>query len=363
MWLLAIIAGLKVQDLGRYSYRQVIGVFCEENNLPCPHYSKENSPYCLEELKLSVCFVEGRSSDPGHMTLNKSHVWLHLLCRKINEAIMLRAIRSFIKGSATSFQCVSDLHLEINQQYAFELPVSSKHLVLAGDIGRLQDYDKYHDFLERQASKFDKVFLVLGNHEFYNQSFESGLERAKQLERASSSNGRIILLNQTRYDMPDTRVTILGCTLWSRIPEDAREIVHAKIQDFKHIQDWSIDKHNAAHESDLAWLRQEVRAIQQENNQATKKSEARSIVVVTHHAPSLDGTSSPQHSENPWRSAFGTDVLSENWKGVKAWVFGHTHYTTEFEEGGIKVVSNQRGYVLPWTKETGNFDPNKVFWV
>jgi len=26
-------------------------------------------------------------------------------------------------------------------------------------------------------------------------------------------------------------------------------------------------------------------------------------------------------------------------------MFGHTHYTTEFKKGGVKVVANQRGYV------------------
>jgi len=276
----------------------------------------------------------------------------------------LQSILSFFKGSSTSFQTLSDLHLEINQQYSsFEVPVASKHLILAGDIGRLQDYSEYLGFLQKQTTNFEIVFLVLGNHEFYNESFQSGLEKARQLEQEPCLNGRLVLLCQRRYDIPGTCVTILGCTLWSLIPSEAREIVQSKIQDFKKIEGWAIDQHNAAHESDLSWLRHEVQAIHQENGKVTQKRDARSIVVVTHHAPSLQHTSSPQHAQNPWSAAFGTDLLSEKWDGVKLWVFGHTHYTTEFKEKGIRVVSNQRGYVLPWSKSTETFDARKVVWV
>ncbi|PYH40116.1 uncharacterized protein BP01DRAFT_351976 [Aspergillus saccharolyticus JOP 1030-1] len=53
------------------------------------------------------------------------------------------------------------------------------------------------------------------------------------------------------------------------------------------------------------------------------------ILVVTHYASLLQTTSSPQHAQNPWSVAFGTDILSQTPEGVK--------------EGGVRVVSNQRG--------------------
>ncbi|KAJ5958281.1 uncharacterized protein N7479_005431 [Penicillium vulpinum] len=227
---------------------------------------------------------------------------------------------------SSSFQILSDLHLEINQQYSFEIPVCSKYLILAGDIGRLEDYNNYR------------------------------LEKAKQLENEPCMNGRLVLLHQRRYDIPDTRITILGCTLWSQIPQESTDIVHYKISDFQKIKEWSVEQHNKAHGSDLSWLRGEIQALRE-------SQEKRSILVVTHHAPSLQGTSSPQHAKNLWNCAFGTDLLSLPWEGVKIWVFGHTHYTTEFKERGIRVVSNQRGYVLPWKTEKGNFDVRRVVWV
>ncbi|KZF23721.1 hypothetical protein L228DRAFT_246563 [Xylona heveae TC161] len=321
-------------------------------------------------------------------------------------------IQSLLPRPSVSFQVLSDLHLEINKQYSsYDIPVCSPYLILAGDVGRLadSDYNEYRDFLCRQTERFEKVFLVLGNHEFYGLSFAAGLEKAKQLEKEHCFSGRLVLLHQTRFDFdcncstssslvppvspspllspyfsprscPCPRVTILGCTLWSQIPDDAktRAIVKSKIKDFQNIHDWTIDDHNAAHESDVAWLRQQVGLIQRENEATpahTKKRSGsslglesrfrsrsrsrprnRSILIITHYAPSIAKTSSPRNSKNPWISAFATDLLSvskrpntqSEWDGVKVWVFGHTHHTTQFKQDGITVLSNQRGYVLPW---------------
>ncbi|KAJ5803997.1 uncharacterized protein N7518_000300 [Penicillium psychrosexuale] len=98
------------------------------------------------------------------------------------------------------------------------------------------------------------------------------------------------------------------------------------ISDFQKIKDWSVEQHNEAHASDLAWLRGEIRAFRE------RTQEKRSVLVVTHHAPSLQRTSSPQQAGNSWSCAFGTDLLELSWDGVKVWVFGYTHYTTQFRD-------------------------------
>lgn len=77
--------------------------------------------------------------------------------------------------------------------------------------------------------------------------------------------------------------------------------------------------HNGSHQLDIAWLLGEIESLQ---------NKKRSILVVTHHAPSLQDTSSPQHANNPWSSAFATDVLSQIPKssGINSWILGHTLY-------------------------------------
>ncbi|KAL2823031.1 Metallo-dependent phosphatase-like protein [Aspergillus granulosus] len=275
---------------------------------------------------------------------------------------MFEKVHSIFNKHSTSFQVLSDLHLEVNQQYlSFEVPRCSKHLILAGDVGRLVDYDSYRGFLQKQTDQFELVFLILGNHEFYDDTFAAGLQKARQLEQEPSLNGRLILLHQGRYDIPGSNITILGCTLWSKVPDEARDIVQLMIQDFKNIRDWTVGDHNGSHEADLAWLLSEIESIRNKNKTQTEK---RSILVVTHHAPSLHKTSSPQHANNPWSSAFGTEILPQIPKssGVKAWIFGHTHYTTEFKNQGIRIMANQRGYVFPGTSKGSKdgFDVGKV---
>ncbi|OOF99913.1 hypothetical protein ASPCADRAFT_40845 [Aspergillus carbonarius ITEM 5010] len=278
---------------------------------------------------------------------------------------MLQKVYSLFNRSSISFQVLSDLHLEINQQYSsYELPICAEYLILAGDIGRLADYDDYLFFLQKQTHRFEFVFLVLGNHEFYSGTFVTGLEKARQLEQEPSLNGKLVILHQKRFDIPGSGVTVLGCTLWSNVPYDLKDVVRSKVKDFHKIDDWSVDEHNARHEADRAWLRKEIDLIRQENGKlGGKRSEKRSILVVTHHAPLLRGTSSPHQARNSWSVAFGTDVLPHVSDGVKVWVFGHTHYTTEFKEKGVRVVSNQRGYVLPWNRNQrvrDRFDVRKV---
>jgi hypothetical protein len=106
---------------------------------------------------------------------------------------------------------------------------------------------------------------------------------------------------------------------------------------------------------DIRWLRKEVEAIQKENKMFASNPNPhhpalkRSILMVSHHAPCMQDTSEPHFETSPWNSAFSTDLLErvDDWVDVKAWVYGHTHYSTELAMAGVRVESNQRGYVLP----------------
>lgn len=262
----------------------------------------------------------------------------------------LRPLESWILSPsvpprAKFFQYMSDLHLEVGQQYlTFDFEPKAPTLILAGDIGRLIDYDGYLAFLQKQTARFQRVFLVLGNHEFYGlSSFESGVACAREPAKEPSLDSKLFLLHQNKFSFPDDEdIILLGCPLWSLISEDAAHAVAAVVNDFKKIEGWSIEKHNAAHIEDLEWLRQEVQTSQRDRSRAT-------IIVVTHHAPFLDNTASPQHKDSPIKTAFATEAcnVKEQWALVKYWVFGHTHWTTQFKAKGIQVVSNQRGYVFP----------------
>ncbi|KAJ2973891.1 hypothetical protein NQ176_g6347 [Zarea fungicola] len=262
-------------------------------------------------------------------------------------------------------QVLSDLHLEIGQQYAsFTFPAAAPYLQLAGDIGRLADYDTYLAFLQVQISRFEVVFLVLGNHEFYGLTYNDALDAARRLADEPALDQRLVLLDKTRWDSPRSNLSILGCTLWSLIPDDKMDIVQSRVKDFKRISDWTPTAHNSVHAQEAAWLRREVSNL---TGAATQKP--RNLLVATHHAPCLEGTSLPEHARNPWSSAFATDMLaSGDWGPVKTWIFGHTHFSTDTVRNGVRIVANQRGYIMPLDSNSFQgsnsgsncFDPAKV---
>jgi hypothetical protein len=175
--------------------------------------------------------------------------------------------------------------------------------------------------------------------------------------RGKSTMGRFVLLDQTRFDLND-RLTILGCTLLSRVlPDQIREVA-SRLNDFKSIQHWTVEDHVKAHSSDLAWL----------NAQVAERSEEpqRQIGSLTHHSPCSDAAAShPVHKSSLVASGFVTDLSKETcWVAlqVKMWAVGHTHYNCEFEDPVTKkkVATNQRGYAMV---PQVSFDATRVFLV
>ncbi len=250
------------------------------------------------------------------------------------------------------FQYMSDLHLESrNEVRDAGDPGGGAVLVLAGDIGNLTDegqqYDAYVSFLERQTRNFERVFLVLGNHDFYGtaavaEGGPSQSETARRLAGEARLAGRLTVLDRKRWDMDDqagSPVTVLGCTLWTHIPTHVAAQVVRFVPDYRSIAGWTVETNNAAHAADAAWLRGQLADLRQ-------REPHRRVLVVTHHAPLHAGTSHPQFDDSPFAPAFATNLLGDpGFAGASAWIFGHTHYVTSFEHGGaVAVMANPRGY-------------------
>jgi len=258
-------------------------------------------------------------------------------------------------------QIMSDLHLETHPSYtSYTFPQTTPNLALLGDIGHVADSQLF-TFLEDQLSRYSIVFYLLGNHDPYHMSFQLARKKMREfqakVDRRKIMLGKFVFLDQTRFDISD-EVTILGCTLFSHVPLHQEFAVESRMVDFRDILRWDVDKHNAAHESDLNWLNDQV-------GRMAVDEPHRRIVIFSHHSPSTDPRSrDPRHEGSEVSSGFVTDLRGEEcWRrsNVVAWAFGHTHYNCEFQdEGGKSIMTNQKGYYM-YPQKT--FDAGRVFTV
>lgn len=213
-------------------------------------------------------------------------------------------------------------------------------------------------FLEDQLSRYTIVFFLLGNHDPYHLSFKvakAKMHSFQALMDKRSLMGKFVFLDQTRYDVTKY-LTVLGCTLFSRISFRQEFAIESRLVDFKDILRWTVDHHNAAHESDVEWLNAQVSAIAKDEPQ-------RRIVIFTHHSPSVDSRcTDPKHVGSDVSMGFATDLSHhESWtnSAVVAWAFGHTHFNCAFTDtNGKAIVSNQKGYRLIPVR---GFNPEKAF--
>jgi predicted phosphodiesterase len=268
-------------------------------------------------------------------------------------------------SNLVQIQLMSDLHLETPKSRPtyneFVIQPQCKYLALLGDIGIVKDQALFH-FLELQLQHFDKVFFVLGNHEPYQSTHYEATKAMQQFEidiktRRKPTTGEFIFLHRTRHNLSEA-VTILGCTLQSRISQDQMQTVSMFCSDFQEICDWTVEMHNDAHGEDLTWLNEQVSVIQDTDPN-------RRIMVMSHHCPTMSReTASPSHLEdaNGIRTAFSADLSQEIcWTSpqVVVWAFGHTHFNCDYidKATGKRVIANQKGYRR---NENVDFDSNKV---
>jgi Icc-related predicted phosphoesterase len=139
----------------------------------------------------------------------------------------------------------SDLHLEFDYQ---ELP-GGEVLILAGDIAEARSIRKDHhstklvqdtpntvyrcsEFFKWECAKYEKVFYVLGNHEFYHGRFDKTYNELKALMPANVT----VLEDQIEEYRG---VMFMGSTLWTDLNKnDNLTAFHLKqcMNDYKVIQ-------------------------------------------------------------------------------------------------------------------------------
>lgn len=225
-------------------------------------------------------------------------------------------------GKNTKFQYISDLHLETYKGFP-KLPVAANNLILAGDIGN-PFKSNYRDFLSYCSTKYEKTFLIPGNHEYWNH--KSIYETDSYLFDITSKLNNVTFMKNKVTLFQDT--FIVGCVLWStrntkNTGGDEEKIrVNAEFLNNLHVQD-------------VNWLRLTLNSLIRYNKK---------VLVVTHYLPSFNLMHEKyKNYPHPDRFYSNSDHLIEN--PIDTWICGHTHCTMEKNINGVNFLVNSLGYV------------------
>lgn len=247
-------------------------------------------------------------------------------------------------------QYCSDLHLEFpeNRKLIKTHPIQAVGdvLILAGDIVPFIEVDKHVKFFDELADKFETVYWVPGNHEYY---YFDVAKKSGVLNESIRSN--IFLVNNIALQKNNAK--LIFSTMWSKISPAYEWQIERGMSDFRVIKyngsRFSASKYNQLHQESLDFIVEEI----------NKPFEGKTI-VVTHHVPTF------LHYPEMYKGSALTegfavelfDLIQDS--NIDYWIYGHHHNNTpDFKIGNTQMLTNQLGYVSQY--ENALFSTAKTF--
>jgi len=140
---------------------------------------------------------------------------------------------------------ISDLHLEfyndsVNFEDVMKFDEDCEIICLCGDIG-YPEHSNYTKLLNFMSTKFKYVFIITGNHEYYDlKSCNKTIENTHlMISEICKKFNNVYFLNNNMIYLEEYHLVVLGTTLWSyfdmdKIDEKMLSFIH-KTNDFNKI--------------------------------------------------------------------------------------------------------------------------------
>jgi len=250
----------------------------------------------------------------------------------------------------------SDLHLEFGGQ---TLP-GGEVLILAGDMcearSLVRDFHstkllphvpgshehRYYDFFYHQCAKYDRVFMVMGNHEHYHGRFD---KTADELRGILPSNVTLLENDSVQWG----GVTFVGSTLWTNCNNGdslTTWTLRSSMNDYRVITNRQGDHYGklrpettfATHIHSVQYFRDTLGV-----------DNGKPVVMITHHAPSFQSISEEyrnpgdHHLNGGYASDLSEFILDHT--QIKLWFHGHVHSAHDYLIGDTRIMCNPRGYL------------------
>ena len=248
---------------------------------------------------------------------------------------------------------LSDLHLDINENYPFRLDDKDIFTIICGDISG--SISKTCDWIDKNIHK---GLFIAGNHMFYNENLP-----VEKIEDAYAKHypleNSISFLNNDMKIIDD--IVFVGCTLWTNY----KLFGDSSADLYKFFATRSMNDYRyGSFEKDGKILRLTPEYCEEMFNKSVEyiheiaqKYSQKKIVVITHHAPSVQSIEKEYlNSETPPAFASNLEDFILNHPNIKLWCHGHIHYFRDYYIDSCRVICNPRGYEH-FSEETG-FNPN-----
>ena len=257
---------------------------------------------------------------------------------------------------------ISDLHIDVNEEYPFELNDKDTFTIVCGDISGY--VDRTSKWLQENIKQ---GIFVAGNHMVYNNSNHSIEYFHTQYQKNFPLEAPISFM-ENQYKIIDD-IVFIGATLWTDynlLGKDKQSLYMWYAT--RCLNDFEYGKTNISgnieNESKECLKRITPEYCIEVFNKTVsyiddicKQYPDKKIVVITHHAPSIQSV--PKHLIREVSTPCFASNLEEfilNHPNIKLWCSGHIHQFNDYYIGDCRIVCNPRGYVKYHEKTGFNED-------
>ncbi|KKP40226.1 MAG: metallophosphoesterase [Candidatus Peregrinibacteria bacterium GW2011_GWC2_33_13] len=249
---------------------------------------------------------------------------------------------------------ISDIHTDINKEKNYQFEFGDDFIVVCGDISG--DRFATEDWIK--ANIKNGVF-VEGNHLGYNQiTFDSGDTKEHSIKYLKNKfkKGNVLFLENSIHIVEN--IVFIGCTLYTDFslydnPVYCSRMAWKSMNDFRYVNVKDKDRVRTLYVSDtVKWHKKSVNFI----NKTCKAYPDKKIVVVSHHAPSINCISE-EYKADMLSAAFASNlewIMKEN-DNLVLWSHGHVHSDVDFTKYRTRVVCCPWGYFNENKRDISNY--------
>lgn len=231
--------------------------------------------------------------------------------------------------------------------------------MLCGDIAQWDSKELYEKFIYDFTNTAKPVFVVAGNHEFYDSSYSSV---RKEMKDSLKDISNLYILQDEFVDIKEYKVRVFGATLWTDFNKGDNVILNrakSAMNDFRFTKGLTPKLALDEHYNSLEILKEAY----------FSKPDDYKFVVMTHHAPSLkacvfyhDMNFSGRDYTDYYFASGLEEWLSKNSIYPNLWAHGHTHISKEYDmcNDKIRVAVNSFGYKTKAMCEDTNYKAKVV---